>query len=198
MSPDANKLYTIQPDYHYGIFIGQTHNSTQMLATYGIGDVFVQMYFNAAGEMLHIAESPEAEVEIPPPISSSERDISGDPDLLFALSKIGLVKPQPIQVRKFFIANHLIGIRQYPDSLQRFLAGGHEYTTEEIEALKALRGNNPDRHFLVFSEKYLMGYSEQEEVQDRNWFEEWTERGDFVLWCQNDFWCNSDGYIHSS
>jgi hypothetical protein len=39
----------------------------------------------------------------------------------------------------------------------------------------------------------------EEERQDmRDMIDEWIQRGDFVFWWVNDFWCGPDGFIHSS
>jgi hypothetical protein len=198
MVSTSDKPFTIQPNFHYEIFTGLTSNASPILATKGIGDVLVLVLFNLQGEITHFVESPQLDVKFRVTNNPIENDKRYEAALEIALQNVGVSSIRPIQVKKFFIPKHLIGIRQYPDSLQRFLDNGPEYTHEEIQELQIIRVRDNGERFSVFSDKYLTGYSDEENEQDRDWFKRWTTSSDFVLWCQNDFWCDANGYIHSS
>ncbi len=202
MSSERDKLFTIQPDDHYGIYTGLTNDETQILVTQGIGakfigEVFVKISFDAKGVMTNFVEIPPLDLSFVVTHNPYENDARYEKFLEIALQKIGFETIQEIRVKKFFIPKHLIGIRQYPDYYQRFLEDGPEYTREEIEALRVLQANS-EHYRGSFSEADLIGFSEQEDLEDRQGFENWKAWGDFVLWCQNDFWCNDEGYITAS
>jgi len=193
-----DKLFVIQPDYHYEIFTGLTKEATPMLATKGIGDVLVLVFFNSDGEMTHFIESPPLDVDFVISNNPVETDKRYDKARDIALQNIGFASLEPIAVKKFFIPKHLVGIRQFPDSMQRFIEDGPEYTPEEIAALQLIEPRKNGYRYLVFSERMLTGYSEEEDKQDREQFEDWRATGEFVLWRQNDFWCDADGEITAS
>lgn len=193
-----DKLFTVQPDYHYEIFTGLSSDKTPMLGTKGIGDVFVLVYFDAEGKITHFEELPPLDVDFVVTNNPIENDRVYDIALDIALQKIGFASIEPISVKKFFIPKHLIGIRQYPDSMQRFLEDGPEYTAEEITALQLIQPQKNGYEYLVFAEKDLIAYPEARNREEREDFERWRDGGKFVLWSQNDFWCDSHGEITDS
>jgi hypothetical protein len=192
MTTEAEKLFTIQSDYNYCIFTGLSEMGSQIFAAHGIDDLFVVVNFSEQGDMLRYEEILQTEVDEILLYSPVKTDAKYMEKAIPAMKRLGITKPQSIQVKKFLIPEHLIGIRQYQDSFQRFL-DVPEYSLEEIEALKPLK-----KDYIVFSEDDLAPLSPEEETDERDSFERWIASGDFVLWCQNDFWCNSDGIIHSS
>jgi hypothetical protein len=203
VTSERDNRFTIQPDDHHGIYTGLAKNGIQMLATQGIGansigEVLVIAFFHSNGEMTHFVENPPLYMNFVVTHNLSENDALYEKVLISALQQIGFETLQEIHVKKFFIPKHLFGVRQYPDSLQRFLEGGPEYTQKEIADLRLFETLFRKHHCLFFSEKNLSGYSEQEDADDRAWFEDWKARGDYVLWRQNDYWCDSKGHIHSS
>ncbi len=70
--------------------------------------------------------------------------------------------------------------------MQYFIEGGSEYSQEEIKLLGL-------EQILT-----LAGFTDEEIEEEHEQYEIWRESGDFVLWRQNDFWCDSEGYIIAS
>lgn len=185
------KLFTIQPNEHYRIYTGLSSDTLQMFVAESDYELVV-VYFDPAGNMLRYDELPPLEIAYEVTNSPSENDVRRQQAAHIALKNIGLIQIQPIQVAKFLIVKHMIGVRQFPGVMQRFLEDGPEYTRDEIEQLK-----DADR-FVAFTEQDLTGYTPEEDIQDREAFENWKASGDYVLYCGNDFWCFEDGEIHSS
>jgi hypothetical protein len=202
MSDNQSKLFTVQPEFHYGIYTGKSSDDLQMMVTPGLGKVFVVIYFNKLGVLLRYDEIAPITVNYERTNSPPENQKSYEASLIHELHKIGLHTVVEIHVQRFLIPEHAIGLRQYPNSLQRFLKANIEYTPEEIADLQKakahLKATYPNSVYLGFSKDDLSGYTAQQDDEDLEFFERWTDSGDFVLWLQNDFWCDSNGYIHSS
>jgi hypothetical protein len=184
------KLFTIQPDFYHGVYTGLSEDNLQMFAADGKGDVFVMVYFNDSGKMLRYEELPLLDIHYESTNSPQKNDELEELATIAALKIAGLIKIQPIRVKKFFVPGHWIGISQYDSGDQRFL-DKPEWTPEETAQFL------PSHIHRSFHET-LADYSEKENADDREMFEAWKARGDFVLYSGNDFWCFSNGDIHSS
>ncbi|NUQ05786.1 MAG: hypothetical protein HUU31_17985 [Anaerolineae bacterium] len=93
------------------------------------------------------------------------------------LRTLGFASLETVSVQKFWLpGTDFIGITQYPVHLAPFLEP-HESEYEDIDPIS-------------------LDDFERDELREQ--LREWRERGDFVLYYGNDYWCDPDGEINSS
>jgi hypothetical protein len=181
------------------VFTGLSASGLQMLVAQGFNHEFVVVYFDDDGACLRWEDYPDLTLEYDNSPYSRDYDATYRAKVQAIIRELGLVSQQPIHVQKFFITKHLIGIRQYPNSLQRFLPQ-IEYSPEEVEALgqlhNTLTSTGYQYKFSCFlTEEHLQSYSAEEDAEDAAFFQTWTAEDNYVLYCQNNVWCNADGFI---
>jgi hypothetical protein len=191
------KLFTVRPTH--GIYAGRTEDDLPIFASWGMGGMFVVVYFASDGAMEMYQEFSPQHIHYDKTDDDDENRRRYDAAFQSKLAAMGLVTVQPIRVQKFFITKHLIGIRQYPNALQCFLSQ-IEYTPEEVEALRELYAvldaqGDHDAFSCFLVEEHLYGSYSPDDEEDRAFFEKWTAEDNYVLYCHNDFWCNADGVI---
>ena len=147
-SKSSERLYKIQNDaYHY--YTGHLSNGNQILLNSdGSEDdtpILPLVEFDRNGNLLAV---------------HTEETGSSDFNPLRFL-------PGTIAVKKFFISDQWIGIRELPEHYQEFLDEPQNATEEE-------RLHYPDQ------------------------IAAWQAAGDFVLWCNEDYYLNQEGELVSS
>jgi hypothetical protein len=192
------KLFTVQTKNDI-FFTGLSESGLQMLVAQGFNDEFVVIYFDDDGACLRWEDYPDLKMKYNNGPYNRAYDIAYNAKVQTIVRELGLVSQQPIRVQRFFITKHLIGIRQYPNSLQRFLPQ-IEYSSEEVEALRELHNTLTSTGYqykfsCFLAEEHLQGYSAEEDEKDAALFRVWTVVGNYVLYFGNDFWSNPDGFI---
>jgi hypothetical protein len=194
MSDD--KLFTLnfveRPVQHSG----HTADQKQVLITRGLGQVYVAVFFDQAGQMLHYKEYPFDGPD-PRTLRGGDSDDAYEAAYNKIFREIGF-QYSAIHVKKFFIAKHLLGIKQYTNRMQHFLKEGHEYSKEEIETLKLIKASDAQYKYYVFSEEDLEEAEKDEDEEDRAFFQEWIAKGYFVYWNEYDYWCDLEGNVIAS
>jgi hypothetical protein len=193
----VNSMFPLQP-FHF-IFPGLSVSGLPMLITYGIDQEFIVINFDAYGDFQRYDEHPQPRRDYELTNSPNENDKREAAWLKTTLAQLGLVRLQPIRVQKFFIVKHLIGIRQYPHEYQRFLGESIEYSTDEIAALRQrwheLQAIGSPLILTCFRPEDYLNSSPEADEEDYAMFEAWREQGDFVFYCQTDYWCDEAGFV---
>jgi hypothetical protein len=185
---------------HNGIYTGLAADGCPVFATWGLTDCFVVVFFDSEGAMRTFEEHPPLKLEYEKSAYLDENEKRYQTALQTTLNALGLVRLQPVYIQKFLIVKHLIGIRRYPNSLQRFLKEGIEYSEAEVAELRDLYHKlEAEGEFEAFScflvGEHLEGRSPEYDESDAQFFEKWTEEGSYVLYCGIDYWCNADGFV---
>lgn len=197
-----DKLFTLRHDH--GQYVGRTANDQLIFGAYGVAHDLIVVHFDHAGNMLDFNEESDLNVVYERSNDALEDEQRYQTSLRNALKDLGFATVEPIRVHKFFIPQHLVGIRQFPNDLQRFLESP-EYSENEIAILRSLRQKlTAERDHSAFScffpEEDFYAFENQEEEEERAaFFKKWQEEENYVLYCSgNDYWCNVDGVITAS
>jgi hypothetical protein len=103
------KSYTIQPDNHYGIYVGRDKTNRQIFAG-TTSKLLIIVVFDENGDFLEAIEKPH---------NFGQFAAKTETALLQWLTEIGF-SMQAISVKKFFLNQYSIGIQDFPDELEHF------------------------------------------------------------------------------
>jgi hypothetical protein len=117
-SQDDGRRYAIKPDEGYFFYAGVTPDKKQVLMGLYPPDL-VAFSFDKEGNLLRVDQRPLASQGVPPPYKIYKDRI---PQLIEAWKKEVGFRPATIRVRKFFSAEHGIGIEDYPSHFHEILA----------------------------------------------------------------------------
>jgi hypothetical protein len=113
------KLYKLQPNTHYGFYVGRTKHGLQAIVGY-YDNLLITVLFDAQGNFTSAAKKPFISLH------------SAEYDNLHKqlIDELGL-SLQPITVKQFFLEDYDIGIQEMSADFEYFLAHEAEYSASK-------------------------------------------------------------------
>jgi|GEM_PF-5760563 len=189
------RLYTLStlPTFVHYIYTGVSIDGKHQVLVVNsrIQKMMVAVIFDMKGKMLKTLEESYEDID-------RDAHYSEQAEKLFEVSeklrqKVGLIDFNNIRVKKFWVDGHMIGIHDYPMSLQ-YMLKEPEITEEQF----ALTGESPDK----FAKLLSKSPSPEQRTKDWEQMRSWKISRDFIFWggrtgIMNDYWANDNG-IHST
>ena len=186
------KLFPVQENPNYGIFPGTMDDGHPVISFVGVREI-VMAHFTADGNFSKatVSESPPKVQPEDGSIESRRQACEKGLELLLAhLRTLGIVSFETVLVQKFWVQGQAIGVTQYDATFAVVLEPDErEYEDVDPSPLPPYQ-----RDFLESD----VTFDEEELEELRADLQAWRERGDFVLYHGNDYWCRPDGKIYSS
>jgi hypothetical protein len=187
------KLFPVQENPYYGIYPGKTTDGLLMIAFVGF-DYIIAARFAPDGKLMGANYTPWTRPKIQPEGKSIDARAEAQ-DQEFELTqaqlrKLGFASFETVSVQKFWLEGTAIGITQYPSYLADVLEP-HEREYDNIDPA-------PLPPYEQINLEVEVEREEEELADLRENLRKWRERGDFVLYHGNDYWCGPEGKVHSS
>jgi hypothetical protein len=113
------KLYVLQPDTHYGIYVGYINEKFQAIVSH-YDDLLIAVLFDVDGNLVEVREKSLADVQL----ADHERALTNWVDELNLIIR-------PISIKKFFLSNYKIGIKDLSVGDEYFLSHQTEFSKTE-------------------------------------------------------------------